>query len=78
LRLSAFGLGSDSLGSARIPAAFCGVYSFKGTGKRLSTYGRLGLTGGLFGGFKDITTSIGPFAAHLDDIIAVEKQGNLY
>ncbi|KAL4473801.1 hypothetical protein ABPG74_022665 [Tetrahymena malaccensis] len=72
-RISAFGIGSDSLGSARIPAAFCGVYSFKGTGKRISLKGRLGLTGTELGGFKDIQTSIGPMSKSIEDIINVEK-----
>jgi len=45
-KATAFGLGSDSAGSARIPAAFCGVYSFKPTGsKRLSAKGRVGPSG---------------------------------
>lgn len=43
---SVFGISSDSAGSVRIPAAFCGVYGFKPTGgKRLSTKGRLGVFG---------------------------------
>lgn len=69
------GVGSDSLGSARIPAAFCGVYSFKGTGKRVSVWGRLGVTGSEYGSMDGITTSIGPMSAYLEDIIAIERQG---
>jgi amidase len=42
LNASIIGLGSDIGGSLRIPAAYCGVYSFKPGIGRVSDYGAKG------------------------------------
>ena len=45
-KCSAFGISSDTAGSSRIPAAFCGAIGFKPSGsKRLSTRGRISVSG---------------------------------
>jgi amidase len=59
-RGSAFGVCSDSAGSIRIPANFCGIYGFKPTGGRISKKGRVGVTGGEVEGSKELIPSIGP------------------
>lgn len=46
IRGTPFGIGSDSAGSLRMPASFCGAFSFKPSGsKRLSRKGRISLSG---------------------------------
>jgi aspartyl-tRNA(Asn)/glutamyl-tRNA(Gln) amidotransferase subunit A len=55
-------LGTDTLGSVRIPAAYCGVYGLKPTHRSISTDGLAFLEPGL--------DCIGPLAASLDHLEA--------
>ena len=59
---SLLGIGSDSGGSIRLPAAWCGVLSFKPTAGRVPTTGHFPRVGAL----SDGRTQIGPLAADLD------------
>ena len=51
---SALGVGSDIGGSLRIPAAYCGVYSFKSSADRVSSHGARGMHESLFGSESDL------------------------
>jgi amidase len=64
---SPLALGSDSGGSIRLPAAWCGVAGLK------ATFGRVPLTGHFprAGSLEDGRTVIGPLAATVDDLAAV-------
>jgi amidase len=64
---SPLALGSDSGGSIRLPAAWCGVAGLK------PTFGRVPLTGHYprCGALEDGRTVIGPLAATVDDLAAV-------
>jgi AtzE family amidohydrolase len=56
-------LGSDTNGSIRVPASFCGIFGLK------PTYGRLG-RGGSFP-FVNSLDHVGPFAANVADLAAL-------
>ena len=58
------GLGTDTGGSLRIPAAFCSLVGFKPTASRVSTQGALALATSL--------DSIGALTAHVADSIALD------
>lgn len=72
-RCSPIGFGSDGVGSLRIPASFCGVYSFKPTKGRTTTKGHTvaGIYG--YGKFTLIHDQNGPLARNVDDCMLIFK-----
>jgi fatty acid amide hydrolase len=73
---SAMGIGSDMAGSLRIPAAYCGCYSFKPTSTRISKLGICGVGRNDIASSNIIATSIGPITRSIDDLILFAK--NIY
>lgn len=65
--LTALDVGSDSGGSIRIPAHFCGVWGFKPTNDRVSRWGHIpDLPGGPR--FDKVLLAVGPLARSLEDL----------
>lgn len=62
---SPLGLGSDALGSVRVPAAFCGIASIKPTSGRLPRTGHIPPVGG----WIEALWQIGPMARHVEDLV---------
>ncbi len=62
---SPLGLGSDALGSVRVPAAFCGIASIKPTSGRLPRTGHVPPVGG----WIEALWQIGPMARHVEDLV---------
>jgi amidase len=61
---SALDLGSDTAGSIRIPAHFCGIAGLKPTFGRVSRAGHILPPGGVVGGW----THVGPMARYVEDL----------
>jgi len=68
--MSPCGLGSDSGGSLRMPAHFCGIATLKPTAGRIPVTGVLDEDGG-FGPMSDPRTQAGPMARSVDDLSAM-------
>jgi amidase len=64
---SPVGVGSDSGGSLRVPAHFCGVAALKPTTGRVPNTGAFRQPGGL----SDTRTQIGPLSRHVEDLTQV-------
>jgi len=58
-----FSLGSDTNGSIRVPASFCGIFGLK------PTYGRLPRSGSF--PFSDSLDHLGPLARNVEDLAKV-------
>jgi len=61
---SPVGLGSDSGGSLRLPAHYCGIATLRPTAGRVPATGGYGLPGGL----SDSRTQVGPMARYVADL----------
>lgn len=72
-RGSPIGLGTDAIGSVRIPASWCGIHSFRATSKRCSKIGRFSASGSEIDIFREIEAVIGPLSNSVDDLIYFMK-----
>jgi fatty acid amide hydrolase len=73
-RASPLGIGSDIGGSIRVPAAFCGVYGFKASPKRISLKGMYSSSVLNVESFESvIKCSYGPIGRTVDDLVLVMK-----
>ena len=61
---SPIGIGSDSGGSIRLPAHYCGIAALKPTTGRVPSTGGYGL----FGGLTDPRSQVGPMARFVEDL----------
>lgn len=59
-----FGLGTDTGGSVRIPAAFCGVYGLRPSAQRYSAHGVLSLS--------PTRDTVGPIGHGIDDLLLLD------
>lgn len=69
---SPFSIASDSAGSIRIPSAFCGVFGFKPTPRRISIKGRIGV-GGVEDPMRDNPPTIGPIGKCVEDLVMIMR-----
>ena len=72
-RCSTVGIGSDAAGSIRIPSAFCGIYGFAPTAKRVSLKRTLNLRKLDFHYFREVGCSYGPMGRTVDDLSLICK-----
>lgn len=73
-RCSPIGLGSDALGSVRIPASFCGVVGFKPTAGRYVLRGHSSIGPYAKSKFSLIIANNGPLARTVDDVVLFTKE----